>query len=223
MLNLSEKLLLLGLHDEKGSVVFSASTALPYGLAGALLLDLYLLKRIEFADKQITLVSAEKTESDMLNEALELIAASEKEHDAKYWVKRVHGKVSKIQSRLAEQLVAKHILAREEHRFLWVFNFERYPTQNEQPEKALRAHLKDIVLNGAQAKDEDVALLSLVQACGLVTEIFDRADRKLAKQRIEELVKEQKISKAIIQTVDEVMAALMVVITATTVTTTVTS
>lgn len=223
MLNLSEKLLLLGLHDEKGSVVFSASTALPYGLAGALLLDLYLLKRIDFTDKQITLVNAEKTESDLLNEALELISASGKAQDAKYWVKRVHGKVSKIQSRLAEQLVFKQILAKEEHRFLWVFNYQRYPTQNEQPEKMLRAHLKDIVLNGTAANDDDVALLSLVQACGLVSEIFDRADRKVAKQRIEQLVKEQKISKAIIQTVDEIMAALVVIMTSATVTTTVSS
>ena len=39
MLTLPEELLLLGLHDKKGTVVSSASMALPYGLAGAVLLE----------------------------------------------------------------------------------------------------------------------------------------------------------------------------------------
>ncbi len=39
-LNLAEELLLLALNEEKGTVVFAASTALPYGLAGALLIEL---------------------------------------------------------------------------------------------------------------------------------------------------------------------------------------
>ena len=61
MLSLSEKLLLLGLHDEKGHVVMSASVALPYGLVGALLLELYLAKRIDFVEKNIQVINEQPT------------------------------------------------------------------------------------------------------------------------------------------------------------------
>jgi len=47
MLNLMEELLLLALDDEKGKIIFSSSSALPYGLRGALLLELALVKKID--------------------------------------------------------------------------------------------------------------------------------------------------------------------------------
>ncbi len=39
-LNLAEELLLLAMHEEKGTVLLRAATALPYGLAGALVIEL---------------------------------------------------------------------------------------------------------------------------------------------------------------------------------------
>jgi len=42
-----EELLLLALDDEKGKIIFSSSSALPYGLRGALLLELALVKKID--------------------------------------------------------------------------------------------------------------------------------------------------------------------------------
>lgn len=223
MLTLSEKLLLLGLHDKKGSVVFSASTALPYGLAGALLIELYLSRRIDFIDKNIKVINADKVDNELLDEVRVLISSSSTLRDAKYWLKTIHSKVKAIQGRLASQLVEKKILSKKEHSFIWLIHYNRYPSRDVKPEQNLRAHIKSVVLKGAQASEEDIALLSLVQACELVNEVFDSSERKKAQQRIKELVKEQKISKAITQIVDEIMTALMVVIMASTVTTTIAS
>lgn len=39
---LAEELMLLALNDEKGYVLFAASSALPYGLMGAVLMELVL-------------------------------------------------------------------------------------------------------------------------------------------------------------------------------------
>lgn len=223
MLTLSEKLLLLGLHDEKGSVVFSASTALPYGLAGALLVELYLAKRIDFVGKLIKVVNPKPTDNELLNETLTLIRSSDKARNAKYWINTIYAKVKKIQQRLADHLVKKSVLSKEEHSFLWVINYNRYPTLDEKPEQDIRSHIKNIVFNGKPANEEDIALLSLVQACELVSEVFEKKDCSTAKERIEELAKEQSVGKAISQTMEELMAAITMIIVATTVATTVTS
>jgi hypothetical protein len=203
--------------------VFSASTALPYGLAGALLLELYLLERIDFRGKKIKVINSSKTHNDILDEALELISGSTRLHDTKHWLQTIYSKVNKIQERLAEQLVSKKVLEKEEHSFLWVFNYNRYPTSDAKPEKDVRSHVRDIVLKRQQASEEDVALISLIKACDLVNEVFEKAERSKASKRIEEISKNQKIGAAISQTMDEIMAAIMVIIMASTVTTTIVS
>ncbi|BDX04897.1 GOLPH3/VPS74 family protein [Planctobacterium marinum] len=221
MLTLSEKLLLLALHDEKGSVVMSASQALPYGLAGALLLELYLAGRIDISDKSIRLVDSSQTQDALLNEVLVLLTDSNQSQNAKYWLKQIHGKVKGIQARLAEQLVQKKVLAKEERSFLWLINYNRYPTKDVEPEQNIRSHIKDVVLGGSAASEEDLALISLIKASDLTGEVFDKADRKQAKTRIDSLTKEQKVSGAVSQIVEEITAALVVIMAATTVATTV--
>ena len=216
MLTLSEKLLLLALHDEKGSVVFSASMALPYGLAGALLLELYLANKITFVDKKVQVIDATTTNNELLNEALALIDNSSKLRSAEYWLSSISSKVKGIQQRLANQLVNKGILAEQEQTFLWVIKSTRYPTQDAKPEHDIRQQLKDIVLDGQNATEEDIALLSLVQVCELIAEVFNKDDRKFAQKRIKELAKDEKVSKAISQTVEQITAALLIIIVTTT-------
>ncbi len=223
MLTLSEKLLILGLHDEEGGVVFSASMLLDYGLAGALLLELYLARRIDLTDKDVTVIDSKTTQNDLLDEALYLIVNSDKLRDAKYWLSKIHAKVKNTQTRLAEQLVNKQVLARQERSFLWVIKYNRYPTKDAQPEIDIRSHLKSIVLMDAEPSEVDVALLSLVKACQLISEVFERSEQVIAKERIDELAKGDKISKAVKQTVEEITVALIMILTTTTVVTTVTS
>lgn len=216
MLTLSEKLLLLALHDEKGSVVFSASMALPYGLAGALLLELYLANKITFVDKKVQVIDSTPTNNDLLNEALALIDSASKLRGAEYWLNSISSKVKGIQQRLASQLVNKGVLAEQEQTFLWVIKSTRYPTQDAKPEHDIRQQLKDIVLEGHDASEEDIALLGLVQVCELIAEVFNRDDRKFAQKRIKELAKDEKVSKAISQTVEQITAALLIIIVTTT-------
>ena len=212
MLTLSEKLLLLALHDEKGSVVFSASMALPYGLTGALLIELYLANKITFVDKKVQVIDATTTNNELLNEALALIDNSTKLRSAEYWLSTISSKVKGIQQRLANQLVDKGILAEQEQTFLWVLKSTRYPTQDAKPEHDIRQQLKDIVLDGQNATEEDIALLSLVEVCELIAEVFNKDDRKFAQKRIKELAIDEEISKAISQTVEQITAALLIII-----------
>ena len=48
-LMLPEHLLLLALRDDKGSVVQSSAMALPYGLAGALVMELSMRHRVSLS------------------------------------------------------------------------------------------------------------------------------------------------------------------------------
>jgi hypothetical protein len=214
MITIAEQLLLLGLHDEKGSVLFSASTALPYGLAGATILDLYFQDRIKFEDKNIQVVDHTPTGNDILDEVLDLLGNATKTRDVKYWVNRIHSKVKGLKHRLADRLVEQNVLAREEHRLLWVFNYNRYPTQNFAPEYDIRNSIRNIILYDEQPTEKEAALISLVKACELVNEIFSKEERKLAKKKIKMMTEEDEIGKAVSLIVLEITVAITTAIVA---------
>ncbi len=213
-LNLPEKLLLLGLNDEKGSVVFSSSTALPYGLAGAVLLELLFQKRLHLLDDKLSVIDRKPTGDALLDETLALIAASEKLRKAKYWVNKIHGKIKKMQDRLAEGLVKKGILQKEEKKFLWLIPYRRYPTVNPASEMDIREQIRGAVLNSRAVDERLLSLISLMHACQLTTEVFDKSERKIAKKRIKEMSKNERVSKAVSDAVDAANAAIIAIIAA---------
>jgi hypothetical protein len=212
MLSLAEELMLLALKDEKGSVIMSASTALPYGLAGALLLDLFFRQKITFNGKTVEVVDPAPTGDTLLDETLTLISGTEKHKTAKYWVQKIERKIKKLRDRIADQLVQKEILKPEEHRLLWVFQYQRYPTVNISPEMEIRQRIRNIVLLNHPPDDKDRALISLVKACSLVNEIFSGEERRQAKKRIKEITEEEKIGKAVSYVVAEITAAVTAVV-----------
>ena len=214
MLTLAEQLLLLSLHDEKGSVLASASTALPYGLAGATILDLYFEERITFNNTQVHVVDQMPTGNELLDEVLALLSHTTNTHDIKYWIRRMRRKVNDLTDRVAERLVAQHILAQEEHQFLWVINYQRYPTQDSLPEAALRDTLRAIIVDDQPPTESETALLSLIKACNLFREIFPREERKIAAQKITTIIEDEAVGKAVSATVREVTGAVMAAITA---------
>jgi Golgi phosphoprotein 3 len=214
MPTIGEQLLLLALHDEKGTVLFSASTALPYGLAGATLLDLYFSNRIAIRERQVHVIDDAPTGDEILDEVLQLIESSDKTRDLKHWISRIHDKVKGLKGRLADSLVHKGILEREEHRLLWVFRQSRFPTQDAAPEYETRDSIRYIVLWGQEPGDREVALIGLVKACDLVNEVFAKGERKVAKKRIKELAEGEDVGKAVAAVVAEMTAAIVAIIVA---------
>lgn len=208
MLSLAEKLLLLALHDQKGSVVLSASGALQYGLAGALILDLFFRNRITLAEKNIRVIDATPTGDSLLDQVLELISSSGKQKNPKHWIYKIDRKVKGIKNQITDALVEKEILRREEHRLLWVFHYNRYPTRNISPEQEIRQRIQNIVLMNHPPDETDRALISLLKACSLVNEVFPKEQRKQAKKRIKEISEDEKVGKAVSDIVAEITAAV---------------
>jgi hypothetical protein len=214
-LNLAEELLLLGMHDEKGTVVLAAGTALPYGLGGALLMELMLEGRLDLTGKEVTGVDPSPLGDDILDEALANIQQSKRNRKPQYWVERFCG-VKNPKDRLLERLVTKGILRREEHRILWVIPTQRYPTEEEEPELEVRARVRAAVLAGETPEPRTALLLSLVDACDLVGEIWSKEERKQARKRIKEIVASEPIGQAVSDTVTMILAAVIASSTAAT-------
>ena len=211
MLNLMEELLLLALDDEKGKILSSSSSALPYGLRGALLLELTLANKIDIVNKKLVVIDDTPTNNPLLNSALDIFSNHHKEKKVKYWVSKLKSKMKLLRQDLLSDLMNKGIIEKRDKIFLWVIPAKRYPTKNPVPENAVRKRIIDIVLHNKQSDERSLMLISLINSCDLIKEVFSKEYRKEAKKKIKEIVKGENIGNAIIDQVnDEIMAAIIV-------------
>lgn len=215
MLNLMEELLLLAIDDEKGKIISSSSTALPYGLTGTILLELSIAEKIKVDGKKLFVSDNSSTGNEILDEALYHLENITKQKSVKYWVTRLNSKMKGLKTDILSQLIKKGILTETETRILWVIPTKKYPTKNAEPENKIRKRVKDIVLNGKPRDERSILLISLINSCRLINEVFSKDERKIAKKTIKDIVKNEKIGKAVSDTVNEaVMAAVTAAVVA---------
>lgn len=218
MMNLvAEDLLLLGLNGEKGSIYSSSSMALPYGLAGSLLVELTMKNRLTMQKKKIIVNDESDVEDEILNEAFTLIKQSRKSRDAKYWVNYLNRKMNKLQDRLFERLVNKNVVTKEQRHFLWIFQFQYYPLIDRRKKDLLKRQIREAVFSYTNNGEERELILSnLVYACELIKHVFPKDEQKEAKKRLKLLAKNEAYGSAVSESVQAVQVALMASIIAAT-------
>lgn len=211
-LTLPEELLLLALHDTKGSITANASTAIEYALAGGQLIELAVAERISLESKHVAVTDAAPFGDELIDAALVRIAAEAKARTAKWWVNALHGKTK---ARYLSRLRARGVVSTEHHRMLGILPVTRHPQTDPAVEQEIRARLRHVLLEGGQPDERTVGLVGLVSACNLVgVAIPDRAERKNAKAQIKSITEGRPVGTAVKAIVDEINAAVMITVMA---------
>lgn len=200
-LTLPEHLLLLALNDDNGAVVQSSALALPYGLNGALIMELSLRGRVRVEENLLVEISNEPTGDDILDEALITLENCDRDRSAEFWIARPDSLVSGLKQRLLDRLVERGILRHKEHRFLWLLPYDRYPSVDGETERDLRQLVHDVVLRGAEADESTALLVSLVHACGLEKEVFENSDAADVKAKLNVFSEGTQVAKAVTEEV----------------------
>ncbi len=213
MLSLTEELLLLAVHDEKGSVILSTTALLPYGIASTILLDLMYLNKIEFVDEKLILLSFSPTGIDFLDDMLIIIKNEEKTHKIRWWIRKLSNNYGNVRKMIFNHLVLAGILKRETHNFLFLVDFFRYPTLNPVPELETRDKIHKAVLMGIPPDEKLSALISFMYFCGLVKEVFPAEHRKTAKKNIKMILDNEKMSNYLNDIVTELSVVIASVTT----------
>jgi Golgi phosphoprotein 3 len=209
-LNLAEELLLLALNEEKGTVLLRAQTALPYGLAGALLIELVEAGLLRFEGKNLVASPSGYAQDELLEEVLAKIRSSRRTHTLKYWVLRMGRSGGKIKKKLLTRLVEKRILQREEYRVLGIFPTQHYPEADSRPEFEIRRRMQSGILRGGTRDEGTAVLISLAYACDLIGLIFEKGERREAKRIAKEITKSQPVGSAVAHAVAAIKAAVII-------------
>jgi len=196
-LNLAEELLLLALDTDTGELILPVTTSIPYGISGAILLELFNRNKITLEDNLIKVKNSDELDDKILNEVLKLISKEKENKDLKFWVKKIIIEFPDLIEKVINNLVDKSILKKEEKKILWLIPVETYPIKDPLPTVNTRLRIRQIVLEDTQPNGKDLALLSLIKATNLIDELFLKDERKQAENIINDLIKNEQIGKVI--------------------------
>lgn len=214
-LSLPEEILLLALHDEKGTVGIESMYS--YAVGGAVVAELALRGRIRLAEsgkkKLVEIVSDQPTGKQFLDDCLARIAEDPKVRPVEKWVSRF-AETKQLKHRLAQQLCDLGILSADEDKILLLFTRRIYPELDPRPERELVERLRRAVLfSSGSVEARTAVVISLAHHSGLLRNALSKKEIKEHKARIEEIGSGDAVSEATRDAIEAVQAAIVVACT----------
>jgi golgi phosphoprotein 3 len=205
MLTCAEELLLLA-HDEKsGHFANLQDLLMNTALAGAVLMDLALLNRVDTDLTAFVVLDRSPTGEKLLDHALAALPDKATTIDA-LDVLRKQG--ASLMDLAIARLVERGILRQQEGRILWVFESRRYPLIDGKELQEVKRRIADLLLSDDIPDPRDVVIISVAQACGLLSRVFSESELRSAQTRIEQITKLDLIGQAMTNMMTELYAAL---------------
>ena len=208
MLSFAEEIYLLALDDVTGKIVItSKEVVLNSVLIGAVLSELSFLGRIDNDAENLYILNTDATDSPVLNEVLDVLRKSGKTEVSLSRCLQVLLPESKnVEQLVLKELIGKGILKQVNEKLFWFFPSRRYPIIDNVEVTDVERRLRNLVLSNEIPDPRDAVLVSLVNACGLFSEILSSRELRRCEGRIEEISKYdmvcQKINELIRQVQD---------------------
>jgi hypothetical protein len=213
-MSLAEEFLLLA-YDEDGTPL-TDGTHLDNGLGGALLLELALAGRVDVVDRRVVVLDPGTTGDPLADEALARIGAEPRARKPGHWVTKLS---KRARPRILEKLVGDGVLTVEKDRVLLVFPRTKYPSANGEPpavEAEARQRMRDAIGGSGPVEPRTAALCALVAATELDRKVLRDLDRKRVKARLKEIGEGAWAAEAVRKSIEEIQAAVMIAIVAST-------
>lgn len=197
---IAEELLMIALDDEEGTEIehgdITQRNTLEEGLNAALILELVFADRVALSPSgDVSVTHNAPTGDAILDSSLEAIV--HRTNATSTFPLTASLEIPNLKERLLNRLVEDQVLRRvkdplQQHpdRFFWVIPPGTDPNADTLPERLIRKRIREVVLDGFAADERLRVLICLVQACGLVQEVFPKHDPAITNRRIEAIVTE---------------------------------
>jgi len=203
MITFGEELVLLALDDQKGTFINMSLVSFEYALAGAILMDLALMNRIDTDLENLILINSDPTGDELFDCVLGMIAEVPDHKSSVFWVWEIRNRIENLRELMLDKLIAKGILKKEEHKILWVFNQRHYPVIDDREEVEVKTRIRALVLSDDIPQPRDIVLVSLINSCNLVDQVFTREEQKKAYERIYQISRMNLIGQAVSKSINE--------------------
>jgi len=188
-IRIAEELILLMLDEQSGYLEMVPNWNFSCVMAGAVLADLALERRIETDLERLYLVDPTPTGDELLDPTLKDIAESDEKSDAQFWIERNTRQSDEIVAAALERLVERNILTHESGGF-WglsrsVARSGTFPTQAVATRRESKVRVLSVILNDEIPDPRDAILVALMHTCGGFKLLLEEEDYEERLARIE--------------------------------------
>ena len=193
----AEQLILL-LNDEHGVLLPIQRDAFECALAGAVLMDLAFARRIDTDPRALVVNDHRPTGSPLLDRVLAKIAARPETVDTRTWIRDLSiDEADAIREETLTGLVDRGVLKRREGKLPWVFRSRRHPAADDGAVREIGLRIADVLHSDDVPDPRDAALVSLLDACDVLPDVFPGREVERCRPRIEQLRKMDLIGREV--------------------------
>lgn len=210
MLNLAEEILLIALDDKTGRLVALPTFALDISLAGAILMELILIKKISITGNGLKILERTPTGDSLIDYALDCLPIeTEPYYQTEACLQSVAQREGDLVDILARHLVAKKILKKDIENKLWILKTTVYPMIQGEQEKESRQHIRAIILNEETIPNSrDIVLVSLLDSAHLLQEVLTSDELEMHAFRINKIKQMDILGQAVLAAIDQIQTAI---------------
>ena len=208
MLRFAEEMMLLMLDDEGGKFIDVPTVSLEHALAGSVLMDLALERRVDTDPKQLFVIDPTPTGDDLLDPTLARIVQAEETYDCGHWIKASAVHADEIRERALDRLVERGILRREEDRFMWVLPTRRYPIIDNKTVREVKLRIMEVLFSDEIPDARDIIIISLSDVCGILRSLLSSRELKTTAQRVDQVRRMDLIGREVSETVWDIQSSL---------------
>ena len=197
MLTFIEELLLLTANEDS-ELVPMQEDQYECAMAGAALMDLAFANRID-TDLQMLVVS-EHTPigNSMLDRILAKIAGRRQAVDTRRWIRDLsEDEALTIQESALDDLVERGILKHQEKKFPWTSRSQRYVMVDGKARNEVSLRIENVLISEDIPDPRDIALISLMDACDILPDVFPGKWLERCRPRLEQLRKMDLIGREV--------------------------
>jgi hypothetical protein len=213
---IAEDLLLLLTEDVSGRLAVSSEPA-DLGLAGAALLELTLMNKVDLSREgdpgkpgRVVVRDPAPTGDAVLDTALDVLAA----HPGKKPAAVLRPLAKHLRATLYERLAGAGLVRAEEGRVLGVFPTHRWPARDAEHEAQVRRLVTEALVLGATPDQRSAALIALLHALGCEHKVVDPKEydvpRRQLRERAGEIAQGSWASEAVRTAIHEMTVAVVV-------------
>ena len=177
-------------------------------LAGAVLMDLALLDRVDTDVTALVVLDRAATGEKVLDFALNAIGKLPAKTTTIDALDVLRKQGNEIEGMVIARLIERGILTEKEGRFLWVFESRRYPLIDGKELQEVKRRIADLLLSDEIPDPRDIVIIALAQSCGLLRRVFSDSELRSAQKRIDQIAKLDLIGQAMTDMMVELNAAL---------------
>ena len=217
---IAEDLLLLLTDDDSGKPLVDTSE-LDLGLAGAILVDLAALDRVDVAGPgesvkqgRLYVRDGAPTGEPVLDETLSRIESRSPQKPASALPHLTKG----LRESLYNRLVERGIVRAEQGKVLGIFPSRQWPAADSRHEDETRRGLQEVLVVGREPTEREALLISLLYAVEQVPKVLGGdVDKRQVRARAKSIAEGEFAGEAVHRAVEAVRAAVMTSIAAATV------